>query len=142
MTTDTYSQRLVTLMSPASADAFNAASRERRFGGRDLARFGVRLFAHQNGICVRCGNAILHPVDGDVSHSVPSEWHRGDSATRVRGGYLPGNLSLWHRVCNSTFGDRVATPDVLRRPDLIPLDWTTLPRYADPGPHPFVADLP
>ena len=141
MTTDTYSQRLTTLMSPASADAFNAASRERRFGGRDLARFAVRLFAAQGGVCVRCGNAILHPVDGDVSHSVPAEFHATGQG-RARGGYLPGNLSLWHRVCNSTFGDRVATPDVLRRPDLIVLDWANLPRYSDPGQHPYVRDLP
>lgn len=107
---------------------------------RGLAAF---LFAHQNGTCVQHGEACQDdPQNMVLCHLIPrgNRWEydpvTGDHVlvgitNRGQGrGWTPGNIFLACRAANQAHKSEprgIANPANMARPDLIALDWPTIP---------------
>lgn len=119
------------------------ASRTKRVwaNSREFASRKARMMCHQSGLCVSCGREmdetdmweetdesgktviVYGPDFPEVSHHLAAKRYG-----TVRGGYIWGNLSLWHKSCNRDNGEKDVNLDSLARPDLIVTSASELPK--------------
>lgn len=127
------------------ANASHYASRTKRVfaNSREFASRKARMMCHQSNLCVSCGREmdetdtweetdqagktviVYGPDFPEVSHHLGAK--RGNPRGQ-RGGYIWGNLSVWHKSCNRDNGEKDVNLDNLARPDLIVTSAQELPK--------------
>lgn len=108
------------------ADDLVRATRD-RVGGSTIKNLRAYLHTYSGGLCVVCEQeTILAQGEDDsaeIGHIIPASTYGSSSA---RAGYLPGNVAVMCKCCNSSAKD---FPFHLHlesiRADLIPTEWPT-----------------
>jgi hypothetical protein len=123
----------------ADRATFGEFTKNRRGGGKRMRLMRSRMLLAQGGICPKCGEGIVDgllsygpnadPEAGVWAHLVPQSYFGAEGATGGdRGGYVDGNMSVWHKRCNDSHGERDTNAADLARPDVVFIaDWKSLP---------------
>jgi hypothetical protein len=106
------------------ADELIRATRDRR-GGSTLKNLRAYLHAYAQGLCVVCEQPTIlaqgEDNSAEIGHLIPASIY---SASAERAGYLPGNLAVMCKCCNSSAKDFPFHLHLDKiRADLVPTEW-------------------
>jgi hypothetical protein len=116
---------------------FAAWTKDRRGGGSRLAVMRERMLMAQSGLCVYCGQGDFNmdktnktDMSPEWAHLVPNGYF--DDMSGMTGGerigWVDGNMTVQHKKCNSSHGEREVRFEDLARPDLVWVGpWRDLP---------------
>lgn len=109
----------------ANPAEFAAWTKDRRGGGSRVKVMRARMLAAQGGICPKCGESD-NGDEWEWAHLVPNGHFDSDAggidmskAGGKRVGWVDGNVTVWHKVCNRVWDERLVRIEDLARPDVV-----------------------
>lgn len=96
-----------------------------RLGGSTLKNLRAFLHTYANGLCVVCEQETIlaqgEDRSAEIAHIIPASTY---CASATRSGYLPGNVAIMCKSCNSAAADFPFHLHLeMIRDDLIPTEW-------------------
>jgi hypothetical protein len=133
------SVRYELLISDITSDkaAFLTTTKDKRGGGTRLRAMRRRMLLAQSDTCPMCGKSDMwdfsdqnSPYYAEWAHLVPNGYFDDMSGMTggARIGWVDGNMTVQHRMCNRSWGERVVTFEALAAPEVIYTGtWANLP---------------